>query len=118
MTKIAVTFRDGAQNDLDNWDCNKMYPKPKPVDLGVPGWLGGLTKAATQGFKIYNVVKQFIPSKAGAGKVPGSPKKEEEFEFDLEETMKMPKMPKVDWKNAKAQGAKLGMKLLDDMEKA
>lgn len=47
MNAITVKFRDGAQAHLDEWNCSAMYPKPKPVDLGVPGWLGGITKAAS-----------------------------------------------------------------------
>jgi hypothetical protein len=47
MTTILTKFKTGAQADLDAWDCNAMYPKPKPLDLGKPGWLGAITKVAT-----------------------------------------------------------------------
>ena len=71
----------GAKRDLSAWDCNAMYPEPQPIDLGVPKWLGGITKMAKQGFQVYNMVKKFIPggSKAGAGKVPGSTEEVEEL---------------------------------------
>jgi len=119
MDFIFASFKAGAQADLDAWDCNAMYPKPQPVDFGQPKWLGGLGKVASQGFKVYNMIKPLIPSKAGAGNVPGSPSKEEEIELDLDELkMTMPKMPKVDWNNAKTQGKALGMKLLNDIETA
>lgn len=50
-----------------------MYPKPQKMSFGAD-WLGGVSKFADIGFKIYNSVKKFIPggSKAGAGAVPGS----------------------------------------------
>lgn len=86
-----------------------MYPEPQPIDIGVPKWLGGVTKFAKQGFEIYNKVKKFIPggSKAGAGPVPGGP----EDAADLVELMD------VDWGKVKETGIGLGKKLWDEMEK-
>jgi len=67
MDSIFTSFKAGAQADLNAWDCNAMYPRPQPVDFGQPKWLGGLGKAASQAFKVYNMIKPLIPSKAGAG---------------------------------------------------
>lgn len=118
MHDAYAAFVKGAKADLNAWDCDVMYPRPREVDIGKPKWLGSLTKQAKQAFDIYNVVKNFIPggSKAGAGKVPGST--EEEYE-ELFEMMKMPgnmKMPDVDWDTAKETAKGLGNKLLKDME--
>lgn len=72
MTKVKDLFEPRGAMDLNNWDCDAMYPRPKPVsqDKG----LGGKSKAAKVAFAVYNKVKNFIPggSFAGAGAVPGS----------------------------------------------
>lgn len=80
-----------------------MYPKPKPVDIGVPKWLGAVTKAAKKGFEVYNMVKKLIPngSKAGAGDVPGTP------DVELVELMD------IDWGTVKETAAGAGKKILD-----
>ena len=59
-----------------------MYPKPKPNDIG-PKWLGAVTKWAKKGFEVYNLVKKFIPSENGSGKVPGTPSELEDELFEL-----------------------------------
>lgn len=60
-----------------------MYPRPEKADLGLPKWLGGITKAAKTGFEVYNVVKDILPEKstAGAGGLPGSGMEGSEFEL-------------------------------------
>lgn len=74
MSAAKGTFSEAASADWVAWNCKEMYPQPKKVDLGVPGWLGGVTDAAKKGFAVYNVAKDLIPggSTAGAGDVPGS----------------------------------------------
>jgi len=110
MGAVMAAFKEGASADLKAWDCNSMYPRPKPVDLGVPSWLGGVTKYAKKGFEVYNLVKNFIPggSKAGKGNVPGGPKEDELMEF-----IELPK-----WDVVKEQGKGLGLKLIKDMEQS
>jgi len=61
-----------------------MYPKPKKSEIKHPKWLGGVTANANKAFKVYNMVKQYIPggTEAGAGPVPGSDEMEyEEIEM-------------------------------------
>jgi len=62
-----------------------MYPRPVPSDLGLPKWLGGITRAAKKGFEIYNYIKPLIPggTKAGAGPVPGSDAGSAAFEIEM-----------------------------------
>lgn len=74
MTAAKGTFAKAANADWLAWNCGEMYPAPQKIDLGTPGWLGGVSAAAKKGFAIYNVAKDLIPggSKAGAGDVPGS----------------------------------------------
>lgn len=111
MGAIGKEFVQKSAKDLKAWDCAAMYPEPEEIDLGVPKWLGFVTKNANkfveQGFAVYNQVKKFIPggSKAGAGNVPGSPSEE------LVELMDM------DWGQAKETAAGLGKKLLADLDK-
>jgi len=103
MGKVGQMFMQGAKRDLAAWDCDTMYPEPEEVDLGLPSWLGSVTKIAKQGFEVYNQVKKFIPggSKAGAGKVPGSPKEMEVME-----------LADIDWGQAKETAFGLGKDLL------
>jgi len=105
MGNVGHLFMAGAKKDIAAWDCEEMYPEPKEIDLGVPDWLGGITRLAKKGFEVYNMVKKFIPggSTAGAGNVPGS-KSEELVEL-------------VEWGQVKETAVGLGKKLLDDMEK-
>lgn len=74
MTEAKETFAENSTNDWKAWDCNAMYPKPKEED-SKSNWIGGVNRAAKTGFDVYNKVKTLIPggTKAGAGKVPGSP---------------------------------------------
>jgi hypothetical protein len=116
METIYEEFVAGGKADLRAWDCEAMYPEPKKIDFG-PSWLGGVTKAAVKAFDVYNLVKKFIPeSKAGSGKVPGSPKLEELY---LEELMFGGKgSPKFSISDEDKEKAKeLGKKLLDDLVK-
>lgn len=73
-----------------------------------PKWLGAVTKWATKGFEVYNMVKKFIPggSVAGAGNVPGGPNEGELLELE-----------KIDWGQAKEVATGVGKKLLDDIVK-
>jgi hypothetical protein len=106
MDKVHVEFVAKAKADVAGWDCDEMYPEPKEIDLGVPNWLGSITRVATKGFEIYNQVKKFIPggSKAGAGNVPGGPNPGELLE-----------LASIDWGEAKEVATGLGKKLLDDI---
>lgn len=116
MTLAGAMFAKKSHADLKAWDCDAMYPAPVKDDLGVPSWLGGITDAADKGFKIYNVVKNFIPggSKAGAGTVPGS-----KSEMELAELMDLPKLPAgADWGMVKETALGLGSKLKDKLEEA
>lgn len=81
MKSVSTTFAAKYKEDLKAWNCNAMYPEPQPIDLGTPDWLGAATDIALEGFKKYNLLKKLIPggSIAGAGKVPGTPAKEEEL---------------------------------------
>jgi hypothetical protein len=109
MDTVLDKFSSAAKADLKAWNCDVMYPEPKEIDLGVPKWLGAVTKFAQKGFGVYNMVKKFIPggSKAGKGDVPGSRGGDSELlEF-----------AGVDWGEAKEKAFGLGKKLLDDMEK-
>lgn len=105
MHLAGLMFNKKSNADLNAWDCNAMYPAPVKTDLGVPSWLGGVTDAASQGFEIYNVVKNFIPggSKAGAGTVPGSGSEMELIELEgldlgmIKGTLSAAAAGKVDW---------------------
>lgn len=79
-----------------------MYPRPVEADLGMPKWLGGVTRAAKTGFEVYNQVKSLLPSgsAAGAGPVPGST-----MEFE-EEFLEM-----IGWTEIEGLGAQLKEKL-------
>lgn len=109
MTLAGAEFAKKSHADLRAWDCDAMYPAPKKVDLGVPSWLGGVTEAANQGFKIYNVVKNFIPggSTAGAGTVPGSGSEMELIELAASG---------VDWGLVKETALGVGSKLKATLE--
>lgn len=74
MSAAKMAFSRNAKVDYANWNCDAMYPPPKEADLGLPKWLGGITRMAKKGFEIYNQVKSLIPggTTAGAGPVPGS----------------------------------------------
>jgi hypothetical protein len=102
MEAVMAKFSAGARADYKAWNCMVMYPRPKPIDLGVPKWLGGLTKAAKTGFQIYNTVKDLIPggTKAGAGPVPGSGE-------ELEEELALFDFPKVKFDDLPGMGEKL-----------
>jgi len=46
MSLALDEFTTGAKADYNRWDCDEMYPKPKMVDIGIPKWLGGASRAA------------------------------------------------------------------------
>lgn len=100
MSAAKSTFSEAAAADWLAWNCAAMYPEPKKIDLGVPGWLGGVSAAAKKGFAIYNVAKDLLPggSKAGAGDVPGSGS-----EMEL-----------IGWKDVEGMGKKLKDQLDDN----
>lgn len=106
MSDVLVEFTDKAKRDLKAWDCDAMYPEPKELDLGVPKWLGGVTKLATKGFQVYNMVKKFIPggSKAGKGDVPGS----SSTKSGSEELAELFSSKDIDWGDAKEKAFGLG----------
>merc|ERR1712178_447000 len=116
MGKIGTEFVQNSKKDLQSWDCNAMYPEPQEVDIGVPKWLGFVEKNASnfvkKGFEVYNMVKKFIPggSKAGAGKVPGTPGANGPG-VDLVELMD------VDWDQVKETAKGVGSELWKKMEK-
>jgi len=43
MKSAVAAFDVAAKADHAKWDCKSMYPKPEPIDLGLPDWLGGVT---------------------------------------------------------------------------
>jgi len=106
MSDVLKNFSDKAKTDLKAWDCDAMYPEPKELDLGVPKWLGGVTKLATKGFQVYNMVKKFIPggSKAGKGDVPGS----SSTKSGSEELAELFSSKDIDWGDAKEKAFGLG----------
>lgn len=108
MDEVLELFTHGASKDVHAWNCEKMYPRPQPMDFG-PKWLGSVTEYALKGFEVYNMVKKFIPggSKAGKGAVPGSPAE-----------MELLELADIDWGQVKETSFGLGKKLLDEMKKS
>jgi len=75
--KSTRSFKGAANKDLEKWDCDAMYPKPKIMEKpDILGW-------AKKGYEVYNTVKDLLPedSAAGPGDVPGTPDSEEELEM-------------------------------------
>jgi hypothetical protein len=111
MDEVAVAFKNGAQRDVMNWNCEAMYPRPQPHNFGpkwMDGkWLGAASDLAKKGFNIYNMVKKFIPggSTAGKGSVPGSP-----AELELTE------LGEAEWGQVVEKAFGMGKKLLDMMK--
>lgn len=110
MQLIKASFAVSAAVDLASWNCAAMYPAPVRADLGVPGWLGGITNIAKRAFTVYNGVKRLIPggTTAGAGLVPGSG-------AELEELTNLMGLPaNIGWKEVEGVGSKLLGELVNE----